>query len=533
MAKNSSSSFDSITSKVLIRPGTPAVYRLIPKKDYIGTITRVTLGTKNVSKINKTILLVGETGTGKSTLINALVNYALGVKWEDDVWFEIVEKEKKNSQCESQTSDVVVYEVFGFEGKTLPYSLTIIDTPGYRDNKGTEHDDIVSQRLLHLFSSEDGVHEIAAVGLVLRATENRVSDRLMHIFDSVLSLFGKNMENNIVALITHSGGRKPKNVLSALEAVNIKCARDENKQPVYFLFDNCQHEVRAEDTEELEHADDITTKGMRQFTDFLKTTDSQKLQTTMNVLKERIRLKACVENLQERVEFIEKKQKDIQETENMLERHKQEVKSNKDFVVQTTETYKEKEWFNGGSKWWALWLNNKGAVCCTTCEENCHYECTMAWTAALCKVMEDDKCTVCNCPAPVHVKVQWRYVPKSITVSTTLQGMKEKYDQGKADSEEAGSLLENLLKEMRELQRDKDQWLDESFQHVVRLEKIALNVDSLSTLVHLDFLIKRMKEKRDAEKVQKLEEMKSRVDEGIQVGMRYKKGAGGETRKLD
>uniref|UniRef100_A0A3B4Y5G3 AIG1-type G domain-containing protein n=1 Tax=Seriola lalandi dorsalis TaxID=1841481 RepID=A0A3B4Y5G3_SERLL len=222
--------------------GCPALYQLRTKKEEIVTLTRNTVGEQNLNKINKTILLVGETGTGKSTLINTLVNYAMGVEFDDDIWFEIVEEEKR-SQCDSQTSDVIVYEIFDFKENTLPFSLTIIDTPGYGDTRGTEKADI-SQRLLHLFRSEEGVHEMNVVGLVMKASENRVTDHLRYIFNSVMSLFGKDLEKNIVALVTHSDGRKPKDVLQALEDAKIKCARDEKNQPVHFLFNNCQKENR-------------------------------------------------------------------------------------------------------------------------------------------------------------------------------------------------------------------------------------------------------------------------------------------------
>ncbi|KAL3976476.1 hydroxymethylbilane synthase [Sarotherodon galilaeus] len=108
---------------------------------------------KKQDKTSKTILLDGETGAG-SPLINTLLNYMMGVKWEDEVY---------------QTSGVILYEIFGFEDETVPYSLTIINTPGYGDTRGTEHDDIISQRLLDLL---DGVHEVSAVGLVMKATGN-------------------------------------------------------------------------------------------------------------------------------------------------------------------------------------------------------------------------------------------------------------------------------------------------------------------------------------------------------------------------
>uniref|UniRef100_A0A7N8YEP5 Septin-type G domain-containing protein n=1 Tax=Mastacembelus armatus TaxID=205130 RepID=A0A7N8YEP5_9TELE len=114
-------------------------YQLRPQEQKFGTLTRKTVGERNFNKVNKTILLVGETGAGKSTLINSLFNYTIGVKFDHNIWFEIVEKENRR-QTESQTSDVIVYEIFGFEGETLPYSLTIIDTPGYGDTRGIEHD---------------------------------------------------------------------------------------------------------------------------------------------------------------------------------------------------------------------------------------------------------------------------------------------------------------------------------------------------------------------------------------------------------
>uniref|UniRef100_A0A8P4GFV0 Septin-type G domain-containing protein n=1 Tax=Dicentrarchus labrax TaxID=13489 RepID=A0A8P4GFV0_DICLA len=514
MATSISYKYNDIISKsALIQSGSPAVYQLKPKKEKIGTIRRMTLGEKNLNKTNRTILLVGETGAGKSTLINTLVNYTMGVKWEDNVWFQIVE-EKKRRQSESQTSDVIVYQIFGFEDKTLPYSLTIIDTPGYGDTRGIEHDEKVRGRLFDLFHSEDGVHEINAVGLVL-------SDRLRYIFDSVMSLFGKDVEKNIVALITHSDGLPPENVLQALEDANIKCAKDEDNEPVYFLFNNCQSTQRKKKTQfALKYAWDLTANHICQFTDFLKETEPQNLKETVEVLKRRIRLTACIQNLKERVEYIEVKQKEIQQTEEALKKYEQEMKNNENFTKEVEETYKERKEIEGG--WWFKWSKSfyEGAVCCTVCEENCHYPgCTMTTSPEKCWIMKGGRCTSCKCPASDHVKEEWIYVNKTRRVRKTKKQMKEKYEKNKTGRESCLSILVNLKKKTEELQKDKDQWLEESFQHVVKLE----HTDSLSTLVHLDFLIEKIKEKGDTEKVQKLKEMKRRVDKdkGVLAALSY------------
>ncbi|KAL4009552.1 hypothetical protein ACER0C_003404 [Sarotherodon galilaeus] len=357
----------------------------------------MTVGKRNQYKTNRTILLVGETGAGKSTLINVLLNYTMGVKWKDEVWFMIVEEEKR-SQTESQTSDVIVYEIFGFEDETLPYSLTIIDTPGYGNTRGIEYDDIISHRLFDLFRSEDGVHEISAVGLVMNAIDNRLSYRLMYVFDSVTSLFGKDMEKNIVALMTHSDGRSS---LKVLEGANIKCAKNEKNQPVHFLFDNQQHKDRTEENEYLKHSWELTQESINQLSDFMRNCSSKNLKNTVEVLNERIRLKAHMQYLRERVKLVELKQTEIRQIQEAL-------------------------------------------------KKQTHY-------------------------------------------------------RNKTESEK---MLENLKEEMKQLTAEKSQFLDESYQHVVRLEQIALKADSASTIVHLDFLIEKMKQKGDTDKVQKLEEMK-------------------------
>ncbi|XP_034079542.1 uncharacterized protein LOC117550999 [Gymnodraco acuticeps] len=549
MAMNTSSKYDNINYKtVQIQSGPPSVYQLITKPGQIGIIRKLTLGEKDPTRRNKTILLVGETGSGKSTLINFLINYAMGVEFEQDVWYQIVQDEKK-SQSESQTSDVTVYEVFGLEDTSLPFSLTIIDTPGFGHTEGTEQDVRVSEKLLDLFRSRDGVHEIDAVCLVVKATDCRLSDHLKYVFDSVVSLFGKDIERNIVALITNSQFFNPDNVLDALKDAHIMCAKDKDNQPVHFLFNNAQKTEKNKKNEPaLKYAWDSTKEQMSQFADFLESTKPQDLTTTVEVLNARIRLKACIHNLQERIEFIEKKQRVIQQTHEALKIQEQDMTDNKDFEVEFDEVFKCKVAISE-KRWWALGLNYGGAICCEVCKENCHHPCTLAWYPKHCEVLQN-KCTECNikckvpghkkelyctvctgkchvskhvkekqcteceaeCSDPTHQKTPWKYVSKTRKVKTTIQEMKNMYEKGKKESEKKTSLLETLQENIEDLQEEKDQWLEESFGHVVKLDKTALQVHSMSTQVHLDFLIKKMNEKRDTEKVKKLEEMQSKME---------------------
>ncbi|XP_038160637.1 uncharacterized protein LOC119796238 isoform X1 [Cyprinodon tularosa] len=511
-----------MTSEVTITSsGCPAVLLFKTKKERFSRWTRATLGNKHERQRNKTILLVGEGGAGKSTLVNTLVNYAIGVMFEDDVWFQIVEEEEGRCQTETQTSDVIIYQIFDFKGQILSSSLTIIDTPGFGYMRGLQHDEKVSQILLELFRSEE-VHEINAVGLVIKATDNSLSDRLMYVLNSVTSLFGKDLEENIVALITHSDGRNPRNALQALEAANIKSS---NREFIYFVFNNCQHEDRAKNRELLKIAYQTSLKGFKEFMLFLDETEPQKLKTTVEVLKERTQLTACIQNLQQRIKEIELKQNEIQKIKEAYNKYQEQMKKNEEFSIEVDGVYKKKKSIRGGM--WLL-VFYEGAVTCSVCEENCHYPgCTIAWSPELCEVMKDGRCTVCTnkCPASVHVKENWRYKIKTRKVQKTLEDVREKYEKNKAECEKKLTLLENLEKENINLTSKWLLLLDEAYSHVIRLEKIALKVESVSTLVHLDFLIEKMREKGDLRKVKKLEEMKSRVNEVTNTALRYAKNS--------
>ncbi|XP_029985326.1 uncharacterized protein LOC115415822 [Sphaeramia orbicularis] len=516
------SNLEDIVENAKVSDEPPARYRLTPQNKNEGSdvfnFRKFTFGKKDPNKPNKTILLVGATGSGKSTLINVMLNFVMGVQFEDKKWFEIVDDSANASQADSQTSEVTVYEIFGFEGRTAPFSLTIIDTPGYGDTRGIEYDDMLNQSLLDLFRSDEGVQQVDAVGLVLKASVNRLDERLVYIFDSITSLFGKDIKKNIVALVTFSDGMPPEDALKALKTAKIKQAKDEKKQRIYFLFNNRQTTPMEKRMERLlQTAWETSMDGLEGLKDFLQKSEPQKLKTTLEVLTERIRLGACIQNLKERIDFIELKQNMIKTTREALRKYEQEMKTNEKFTVEVEEVYKEQEKIKG---WW-----NSKAVCCKTCEENCHYPgCTLALNPAMCEVMKKGKCTSCSgkCPVEDHVKEKWEYVTKTRKVEREVdEDKKEKYEKNKAETQRRMGLLEDLEKKMEELTSNKDKWLVEAYHHVLQLQKIALNVDSLSTYVHLDFLIQKMREKNDTEKVQKLEEMENRMDTRTKAAALY------------
>ncbi|XP_050990639.1 uncharacterized protein LOC127180553 [Labeo rohita] len=391
---------DLIKKSVLIEDGIPARYHLQTRTDNLHQsepYKKIIFGERDKNKPHKTILMAGETGTGKTTMINAMINYMLGVKREDKIWFEITDDQSDRTQAHSQTSIITVY---GFYLQESPIDLTIIDTPGYGDTHGVDLDKQIAVSLDSLSKSAEDIHEIDAVCLVIKATQNRLSDRQQYIFDAVQSLFGKDIAENILLLFAHSTGAPPKNALTAVKEAKIKCAVNDKNQPVFFLFDNCQSEAADEEYEMIqEQSWNLSFRGMAQFFEFLDTIQPKSLKMTRDVLQNKKQLEAKIFNLKSRVELMELKQNELKQTQEALEQNKEHVKNNKNFEYEVKVPYKEKVDIDPTVA--------SMAMCCTVCEENCHYPgCWWVSNLSWCSMMKDNHCTVCTnkCHYKEHVK---------------------------------------------------------------------------------------------------------------------------------
>ncbi|XP_036419564.1 uncharacterized protein LOC118803152 isoform X2 [Colossoma macropomum] len=529
---------DLIQKSRLISEGKPARYQLITTKsdlDESGKIRKWTFGQRYINTQNKIILVVGETGTGKTTLINAIVNYTLGVKIDDDVWFGITEEGGVNQteepetadQTESQTTEVTVYEVFVQENQI---SVTIIDTPGYGDTRGAEYDEQVAENLFKLFKHDTGVKELDAVCLVVKSTQNRLSDRQHYIFDAILSLFGKDIEENIVFFITHSTGGPPKNVINAITKTKIPCRKKNGNEPVYFLFDNCQAEQwKTEHEEVYQKAWKLTEDSLRNFFTSLEDQNRKSLEMTESVLTEQIQLKACVSNLQERIELKERKQEELTQIQEALKQNQEKIQRNENFSFTVTRSHKKKVSI-GNASWW-----DRKATCCSVCQENCHEKnCWCAIDASWCHVMKDERCTVCSgkCHHSKHIRENKKYVIKSDEIKMTytdlikqyentdeskagisldreeFENVKRELESNKQEKEEKTSIERKLEEKLSEIAKEKTQLVEEACSTIIKLSEIALKPDSAFMVESLDFLIPRAEETGHRDWVQKLKELR-------------------------
>uniref|UniRef100_A0A8P4GSL6 Fibronectin type-III domain-containing protein n=1 Tax=Dicentrarchus labrax TaxID=13489 RepID=A0A8P4GSL6_DICLA len=293
----------------------PSVYKLLLKEEDmdIDGCRRYSFG-KESTRQTRTIMLFGESGSGKSTLINGMINYIVGVEWNDNFRFRLVDEDQWRSQAESQTSEVTVYKINHQEGFKIPFSLTIVDTPGFGDTRGIKRHEEIIEHLCNLFSAELGVSEVDAVCFVTQAASAQLTLSQKYMCDSVLSIFDKDVAENIRVLVTFTDSQRPP-VLQAINASGVPCPKTKDGLPVHFKYYNsalfADNKSAAADSMSEDEEDEgfdqmcwnMGTKSLKRFFVDLNVTETKSLTMTKDVLREREQLKDLAEKLLNQVKI--------------------------------------------------------------------------------------------------------------------------------------------------------------------------------------------------------------------------------------
>ncbi|XP_050959382.1 uncharacterized protein LOC127160774 [Labeo rohita] len=347
-----------------------------------------------------------------------------------------------------------------------------------------------------------------AVCIVLTATDTRLHDRKRYILDEILSLFGKDIEKNILLLFTH---QQKKNLPKRIHYFIKECFEKylKNQEYKHFKFDNCQSECyEEEDRESYKTSWDQGIENFGELFKYLNGINPKSLNMTEGVLRARKQLDASVNNLRDRIELAELKKQELEQTKTALDRFKNYREEQNNFQCVVDEPYKDEVPIN--ASWW-YW--SKQATRCTVCQENCHYPgCWWVRDLSWCSVMSKGQCTVCSgrCHHTQHVKDSKRYVNKTRKVTRTNDDLKRKYEK---EFGEKQSMMAKLETEIRQIEAEKIRLVEECYQCLEKLMETALKSTSISSFIHLDFMIEKVKESGKQERVMKLEELKKRAAE--------------------
>ena len=349
-----------------------------------------------MTKPHKVIMMVGMTGAGKSLMLNNMVNYIYGVNFQDHFRFKLIYEEDEfaerkatgdssTSHADSMTRWVSSYTLYYKEGSRVPYTLVLIDTPGFGDTRGISFDENIEKSLKEFFNNKTHpVNELSSIGLVIQSSQARLTAEQMYIFNAVLDIFGNNVEKNICLLFTFADAQPPP-ALETVKKENIPFSK-------YFKFNNSAVFSRIKD-ESNAYYWKFGFDNLENYFRHIEVVEPTSLELTKEVLRERQMLHLLLDGLQKGISDGFDSLLLIERTTHVVMELKGTMKANKDFKVKKTvhpQTTK---------------VVNHFITNCKSCMFTCHDPCFIGGDNKQgCASMKDGKCVRCagKCPWDSH-----------------------------------------------------------------------------------------------------------------------------------
>ena len=417
--------------------------------------------TEREKESSTNILVIGETGHGKSTWINALINYLQGIQLEEKIRYNLFNEKKlqddyqkiygKKIQGASVTDKPAVYNIDSSAVFNNP--IRIIDTAGYGDTRNDDKnsfDETITNDIKNFLESSI-INTINAVCLIMKAQENRVHKRVKYVLDKLLSLFGKDIMKNMVIIFTHAstGEIEALKVLNSSESPFKKYLGSVD-QYKYFPFDSKIYftEMKEDNKSSLEEQYNKTIKNFDEFFKYISGLHSISLESTKKVIRNRLHIKNNIINLTKYLSETMIKIKSAIYNENELTKEKEEMKKlentetpleeYEDTIIESEVIDEEKQCDSG---WYVLF--------CDKCKKICHVKCkgsNEGWHSSTygCEVIEtfSCKCSECKCKDESHSFKSTYTVKKEIK--------KEKKVKKYRENKSAKSDKEQVIKKMKE-----------------------------------------------------------------------------------
>lgn len=319
-----------------------------------------------------------------------------------------------------------------------------------------------------------------AVCFVTQSPLARLTQAQLYIFDSILSLFGKDIESNIFVLITFADGKTPP-VLDALEKAQIPFKR-------HFIFNNSAlFEAGNIDTTKKQFSKMFWKMGEDSFKTFfkhLKVVEPKSLQLTADVLQTRSLLEVTIEGLQKQIRNGMIQLNTIRQEAEILKRHQSEIKCNTNFHYEVEEVVMTHIDLEPGE-----FVTN-----CLQCNITCHYPCHVKADEdkKRCSAMgKTENCKICpqKCHWTKHRNASFKLEAIPQTVKKTYHELKQKFEIAKKEATSQTAVLEKVKRKFLDLRKDVYDKITGVQKYVNDLDKFALKPNPLSNLDYIDLLI--------------------------------------------
>ena len=428
----------------------------------------------------QTIILLGQTGVGKTTLINSMANFLSEIKFESLKRVVFIKDETREAQSKSQTKDLTIYYAKDSKGKIWRF----VDTPGFGDT----HDDLMDLKIVGMVSKclEDIVTKVRAIFFVMKSSETRNTSSQKFIFNKVFELFGKDIFNNIYFVLTHKVG-DGSDALEVLSQVTCEYPWYNLKKTVLVNNGYNFHDPRKSPNFSKDYNDTVAI--YKNFFSQLSCLQDVSTGSSREVLKERrfldsniVLLKASLESCVNQMGGIKNNIEKLIRCQNVMT-----LNNNSEIEVEVPKLEKIETPSN---------ITN-----CWKCYSSCHVNCQIPQTEKKrdCNAMDSNGyCMKCRekCLWSDHVNDHFIWKKIMVKEVQTYKEMKEQYSSAQQEAKNADDIIRGMIKKLFEEFESGYITIGQIIKSYKKLEKTALMPQKFDSKAFVEELIREENRKK-------------------------------------
>ena len=396
-----------------------------------------------VTSIAYNLLLIGETGSGKTSFLNLLCNLNEVLQHGFD---QAISQKRLRRFNDHQKEDLKALEMQSKTGQTSHYTieidgltLGIIDTPGFGDTRGIEHD---KKNAKNIVDKVNAVTYIHCICLVMNGRQSRLTHQLKYVVSEISAILPKSCVYNMIVVLTNVRNSYETS-FRLEELVPYLGEKVKQLQVVYIENPFCLLEKMSKNN-------DINSARLK---DAFQTAATS-LETMLEILTtfEMIYTNQFY-NLHVMKESIERQTVDLfLAIENKVNTEKK-IATVADEIKKAKEAKELSQDFNCQIIVWNTVNTPSHNTVCLTCNSNCHVPCSLKALVSeplkYCASMNRETCNVCNHSYRDHMHQNFIYEQSQKTVIDETK--KATFDKAEKSIQDLGLQLQRMLDETLKL----------------------------------------------------------------------------------
>ncbi|KAF9256843.1 hypothetical protein L218DRAFT_880859 [Marasmius fiardii PR-910] len=484
----------------------------------------------NKNKI--TVILIGETGVGKTAMLNLLANICAGVDLEDFKETHVFKNERGGAVGSSQTLKPVLYHIVCADGK----EVNILDTPGLADTRGIDKDNEHREAIANVIKEK--IEVIDAVIILANGTVARLGAPTEYALNVVSGMFPHSIINNIAFIFTMVSDPTEFNFdRASLQPAELQKARLWSMNNPFARWVKYQEKLNEGGLDEdiLEDMDESVRRGYKKtinmLSQFFQWLDKCEVQPTHEIYNLYIMsqdIEASITNVLARMDQKETMHSQLKALQVDIDTQRQSKKMNEKYEEIIKTPFYEHEGTDPEYNTLCVYGG---------CYSNCHVHCRIGFTLERetlgnrCSAFWDSAgeglqraCTICGHLAKDHQHYRTKWVKKIKEDKVTDKEAKKRYEKAKTEEEKIALLMQNVRKEIAVLEKDRIDLENELSDLCDRYNSLALSgsfVGYISSTIRLlkirEAVMKKERATPDAlqrmaDRIKRLEETKKVVE---------------------